>query len=180
MKNKKLQNIEKHGFSIPKNYFEEFELGILHALTSDETENEVIFDLAEKNPFSVPTSYFTETEEKIIRTITSEKISEVKVIPIYRRKSFYTTAASIAAVLVLFLGIFNFEKTADPTSLNDIEISSLEMYIDNEDMDFSTSEITTFFEQGTITTDMDISEIENSDLLEYLDEHTMDNTYLIE
>ena len=36
--------------------------------------------------------------------------------------------------------IFNFEKT-EPTTLNNIELSSLENYIENEDINFSISEI---------------------------------------
>lgn len=124
--------------------------------------------------FSVSENYFEDLEAKILeRTIYAEK-EAVKVVPLYKKKSFYASAANIAAVFVLFLSILNFEKITpvQASSLHNVELTSLENYIEEGNIDFSSSEISSFFDDANYTTEIDVSGIENEDLIEYFDQYT--------
>lgn len=138
MKKHNLNNINKPGFKVPKDYFKNFEDMLLSDLKLKETSS--------KTGFNLPENYFESLDDKIINTVKKEK--ETKVIKLFSlRKTAYVSA--IAASLILMFNIA-YNKN-DTLTIDNIETASIENYILNEDIEtadiallFSNHELNSF------------------------------------
>lgn len=179
MKKKKLTYGQKPRFSVPKNYFEELENRIMQSVASENEEPRKILP-QKQEVFAVPEGYFEKLELEVLQKTLNGKKEEVKVIPLHKRRTFYMAAASIAALFVLFFSIFNFEKTNETASFNDVELSSMESYIEEGYIDFSTTDVSSFVEGGDYATETGLLNVDNEELMEYFDEHVDNPGLLIE
>ncbi|PHS62253.1 MAG: hypothetical protein COB12_11065 [Flavobacterium sp.] len=162
---------KKHteGFNVPKDYFEEFEEHLFSKLS------EGIFP---KEPgFSVPNDYFNEVEEKIIIT-TKDLDKDKKVISMFSRKTLLY-AASIAAIAILVFSLFNSNNSI--ISMEEIDISSIESYIEEERIEFSSQDLTALLNDedfSVLTSENEF--ITEKSITEYLLENIEDTSIINE
>lgn len=157
----------KHGFKTPDGYFEDFEARVF-----DESS---ISKLPDTSGFKVPDGYFEAFDAAKLLTAASAKESP-KVIQLFRNNYVRYTAA-IAASVLLMLSIVR-DNTSGIGSIDDIELTAISEYIEDEDVDFDTfdviallqdEELTNLNTQNQYVTD----EILEAYLLEALDDATL-------
>ncbi len=130
------ENKGTNKFNIPQDYFEDFEDRLFLKISEDK--------LPKTHGFKVPETYFTEVDNKINKTIKeSVVIKKPKVISLFTRKTILY-AASIAACAVLFLSIFKTDENI--LSMNDIQVSEIESFIENGNISFDTFELTSMLD----------------------------------
>jgi hypothetical protein len=130
------ENIDN--FKIPANYFDEFENHLFKKL------NEEI--LPKNTGFKIPVGYFNTLDIKIKRKNNS-KSKEEKKIPVVSIKTFMY-AASIAAITILFFSVLNDMNHIH--TLKEVEISSIEIFINEGNIQLNQYEITSLFTEEII------------------------------
>lgn len=118
---------KKSGFSIPEDYFENVESSIL--LNTKKLE-------WTSNPFKVPQNYFEEIDSKVLNQIIDKKSN-----PIITLNRFWIPV-SIAAMLILNIGIFTFQKQEQS-----IEMAEMENWLEDGTVDLNTYEIASVYEE---------------------------------
>ncbi len=162
-------NKHTDGFNLPKGYFEEFEERLFSKLSED--------NIPKETGFSVPKKYFNQVEEKIILT-TKDFDKDNKVISIFSRKTLLY-AASIAAIAILVFSLFNSNNSI--MSMEEIDISSIESYIEEERLDFSSQDLTALLNDedfSVLTTENEF--ITENTITEYLLENIEDTSIINE
>lgn len=154
----------KPGFSVPENYFGEFD-GRLFA----KLEKEGFPQGKTASGFGVPKGYFENFGVKPDKAI--------KVIPLYKKRKAWAYASSIAAVFLLTLAIF-MEKEAQPVSFADIGEESLEMYFENGQIDFFNMESQILLLDEVELGQADFDEISDEAILDYLATHENELSYI--
>ncbi|QED37259.1 hypothetical protein FK178_05825 [Antarcticibacterium arcticum] len=176
MKNKMLPNHHKSGFSLPENYFRDFEARLMEELN----EPQVSGNAYKGDPgFKVPENYFEGFEGKVLEKLNEER-TVTKVIPLYRRKKFYY-AAAVAAV---FTGLFStllFNPPGNDINIDSLELSAIENYLDDEYLNFDKKEISVFMTDYSYTLDnFSTSRLSDEAVLEYISENVEDPNLLFE
>lgn len=176
MKNKMLPNHHKSGFSLPENYFRDFEARLMDNLNEPEVSGNAYLG---DSGFKVPENYFDEFEGKLFEKLTA-KSTDIKVIPLYRRKKFYY-AAAVAAV---FTGLFStllFNPPGNEMSIDTLELSAIENYLDDEYLNFDKKEISVLMTDYSYTIDnISTSKLSDEAVLEYISENIEDQNLLFE
>lgn len=161
--------IPNNGFHTPKDYFDNFEDRLFSKISED--------GLPKGSGFNVPEGYFDQLDTKILKSVNDATV-QTKVIPLFGKRTLYY-AAAIAACAILVFSIVN---TNNPVNtINSIEISTIESYIEDGNLDIDSYDIASLL----IDEDLNIisSEIEfiSENLLEdYLLENIDDSSILIE
>ncbi|PKD20957.1 hypothetical protein APR41_13070 [Salegentibacter salinarum] len=171
MKKEKISYNQKSGFKTPENYFEGLEDELLDMVKFSET-------LEEKKSagFTTPNGYFNGLEDEILEKATKP---EPKVRKLFTKEAFLY-AASIAAIVIAFASTFYINPETQ-TSWEDLELSVMENYIDDNNIDFSTSEISNYiFQQGYIIDDADLNTVNSEAMRSYLDENLEDPLYILD
>tara|TARA_R110002050_G_scaffold100580_1_gene208200 strand:- start:163183 stop:163689 length:507 start_codon:yes stop_codon:yes gene_type:complete len=121
---------EKNSFKTPEGYFDSFTDKLMTKLSIEETIN------SKQDGFKVPEDYFETLHEKIEQKIAAV---EPNVIQLNSFKKQYLVAASIAAILVLFIGV----KLSNSPSLTfeDIANSDIENYFGSDELGLSSYDI---------------------------------------
>lgn len=147
----KLHNIKKPGFKTPANYFDGLEDSIMDQIRLDQKIN--------STGFLAPDNYFESLEGKIIAKVKNEP----KVISLLsKRKLVYI--GGIAAALVL---MFNIIGNRNNLSFDDLEISAIEYYLTEEDL--NSYEFASLLTDDELVTDNFIdSEFTSETLEDYL------------
>jgi len=157
MKRNSLKNINKTGFKVPENYFEDFQEALLSELKLKE--------LCANSVFKVPENYFETLDDKILKAVKDQK--ETKVIKLFSwKKIAYTTP--IAASVIIMLGIL-FNKNSS-LSIDKIETASIENYILTEELE--SNEMASLFSNEDLS---DISFTNNNLNPETLEDFVLDN-----
>ena len=166
MKNKK--NIP--GFKTPKDYFESFDERLINKMNEEE--------LPREHGFTVPDGYFKELEGSILQKVNVSE-SQTKIIPLFKKQTLLIVASIAACAAILFSVV----KTNNDASFDfeAIELSNLDGYIDDGNLELNTYELMAMLEDEEIT----IIGAENDyfleeNLEEYLLNNIDDNTLLIE
>lgn len=155
-----------HGFKAPEDYFEGFEERLFSKIKEAE--------LPKQHGFDVPYGYFENLEERILQNVSQEKT--VKVIPLFKRKTFIY-AASIAACAALVFSIY----TGNTGGEKPLQIADIEAYINSDSMDLDSYDIAQILsedELDNLTLENEIFSQESIE--EYLLENLDDTTLLIE
>ena len=176
MKNKMLPNHHKSGFSLPENYFRDLEARVMDKIN----EPEVLGSAYLGEPgFKTPENYFDLFEEKMLAKATAAS-KPPKVIPLYRKKKFYY-AAGVAAV---FAGIFSslfFNPPGQDFSIDSLELSAIENYLDDEYINFDKKEISVFMTDYSYSLDpISTSRLSDEAMYEYINENMEDPNFLFE
>ncbi len=152
-------------FKTPPTYFEEFS-DILSTRLREES-----LKLPKENGFALPDGYFDGLNDSI-----KEKLEqrETKVIPLKPNRKYYLVAASIAAIILVFIGL-NWDTTKENTSWDDIANTDIENYFENNDIGLSSYEIAEVLPvDGLEITDFLNSELSEEHILDYLNERVDD------
>jgi len=122
-----MQHLDKHnGFKTPAGYFEKLSGRIMDNIAQDAST------VSQEEGFQVPEHYFNNLHSEIIQKLEKQ---DTKVIPIKSFKKYYYTAASIAAILLLFFGLtWNTTKTI---TYGDLANSDIDQYFENHELSFS-------------------------------------------
>lgn len=151
MKQKKLDTIKTSGFKTPKDYFSKVEEQILSEVS--------MIDKVEQSGFEVPESYFDSVEKSILNQVTPE--NDTKVVSLFTwKKVMYTSA--IAASLILMFNVFY--SPSENINFEDIEMASIENYIEAED--YTSYELAALLTEDELNKDNFIDNNISEDLLE--------------
>ncbi len=174
MKKKKLATHNRSGFTVPKNYFEDFEAKMMRAIPQEET----LGGKYKGNPgFTIPDNYFDVLEEKILAVVERPEQRGI-LITLFGKKKFYY-AAGVAA---MFIGIFLtlLLKPTPVSTLDSEKISVLEEYIDLEIIDLNFNEITSFiYEEGYMLDDLNTAVLSDEAVFDYINEHVEDPALIL-
>ena len=114
---------------IPENYFDDFEAQLFARIEAEK--------FPKSTGFSVPEDYFSKFDD----TITLNE--KTKVIPLFPKK-YSAYAAAIAAILIVGAMIFN--TSQETASLDSIQISLIDKYIDEGNLNMDLYDLTTYLE----------------------------------
>lgn len=171
MKKEKISYNPKSGFKTPKGYFEGLEHDLLEKMELSET-------LGEKKSagFKTPEGYFDGLEDELLEKATKNEPKVRKLVT----KEVFLYAASIAAMVIAFASTFYINPETQ-TSWENVELSVMESYIDNNNIDLSTGEISNYiFKQGYIVDDADLNQVDSEAMMNYLDENLEESLYILD
>ena len=171
MKKEKISYNPKSGFKTPPGYFEGFEQELLEKMELSET-------LGEKKSagFKAPEGYFDGLEDELFEKVTKTEPKVRKLVT----KEVFLYAASIAAMVIAFASTFYINPETQ-TSWENLELSVMESYIDNNNIDLSTGEISNYiFQQGYIVDDTDLDKVDSEAMMNYLDENLEEPLYILD
>lgn len=174
MENKKSYN-PKSGFKVPDNYFGNLESKIMASINEDKG---ILHDLKEDNGFKVPANYFETLESRIFEKI-EKPAPKVKVISIFGRKELY----AVAAVAAIFIGIIStvLYQPVPQQTLNNVEVSALEDYLDSGNVEFEYNDISSFiYEEGYVLEKQNSFDVSDDAVFDYLNENIEDPSLIIE
>ncbi|WP_242203657.1 hypothetical protein [Aestuariivivens insulae] len=121
MNKKQIHNIEKTGFKVPKDYFNNLEDSLL--------SNIRLKELASSSGFKTPELYFESVEEHIVKKTIDQEPK--KVISIFSKQNLiYVSGIAAAVLLLLTLVVFNHKP-----QWNNLDTETVENYIIDENID---------------------------------------------
>lgn len=163
MDKNKLHNIKNTGFKAPDGYFDDLEDSIVLQLKLQKK--------LDSSGFKTPDKYFDSLEDKILDKVKNEP----KVISLFSKRNLLY-ASSIAAAIVILFGIF---LKNDDLSFDDLEITSIENYLYDED--FDSYEIASMFTVEELSSASFVeSELSEDIIQDYLLENVSIEDLLIE
>ncbi|UJH91995.1 hypothetical protein LZ575_05030 [Antarcticibacterium sp. 1MA-6-2] len=176
MKKNKLSYQQKTGFRIPQNYFEDLEENLMRKISQEDID---VDNLKVAPGFIVPQDYFEKLEERVLKRVTKEQ-ERGKIYSLFNQQIFYYAAAA-AAIIVLLLSTNLFNNNAPQYTIDSVELSALEDYIDNGYMDFTFDEISSYItEEGNPTENFNVSALSDEEVFIYLSQDVEDPGLLIE
>ena len=160
-----------HGFSAPKDYFENFDEQLFQKI---EEEN-----LPKETGLSVPEGYMDSFEERLFDRFNNSSEIPKKVIPLFKNKKILYVA-SIAASLAIFFSVVNFDNDITK-AFSELNTSIIEEYIDEGKLELDSYDI------GALLSDEEMANLSlegelylEETLQEYLLENLDDTNLLIE
>lgn len=153
----------KTGFEVPRGYFDSIEEKVFSKI-----------DFKNKSPNDIPEGYFDTIENRVFEKIKNE---ETKVISLKSRFAKIVAPMAIAAsiLLLITLQLFNTNKEDLFASL---EISEIETWINNGDLNLSTFEITSVYSDANFENIELYDSYTEDDLLEYLNDVDLESLIL--
>lgn len=171
MKREKIPYNPKSGFKTPSGYFEGLEDEILDMVKLSESLGE-----NKSTGFTTPKGYFDGLEDEMLEKALKK---EIKVRSLFTKEVFLY-AASIAAMFIAFASTFYINPETQ-TSWENLELSVMESYIDDNNIDFSTGEISNYiFQQGYVIDDADLNKVDSEAMRNYIDENMEDPLYILD
>lgn len=175
MKGKKDTYQQKSGFKVPDDYFQNLEARLLNVVKEGKTVSE---NFSKTSGFTVPENYFEKLDDRILSGIeTTPETSKVFTL-LTKQQLIY--AVAIAAV---FIGIIStiFLQPIQTGSMESMELSALEDYIDEGYVDFNLTEISSFmYEEGYSPERFTTTNFNSEAVLEYLNENVEHPAYITE
>ncbi len=168
MKNEDL-NKQKSGFKVPSDYFENFEKKLFNDVTQDDTQNNILGSKTNTG-FKIPEDYFKTLETSISQKVENNQ-SKGKLVSLVSRKR-VLFISGIAAMIAIIFSISIHQKSK--IDFNDILISDIDLFLEDEDIDLSSSEIALLFEDDDSYTDAFEQElIDDETIYDYLSEEDL-------
>ncbi len=156
---------KKEGFKVPEGYLEGLTDRILNRVKEEAP------DLPKEEGFNLPEGYFDSLNERVQNRLSEEK--NPKVIRLNPWKKYYFVAASIAALVVIVIGIRM--SRADDFSFSDLASTELEHYLTETDLGLTSYEIAEVLPVEDIElNDILDTELNEENILDYLDENVED------
>lgn len=157
---------KNNSFGVPDGYFDTFSSDIMKKIAKEDAS------MTPNEGFKVPEGYFETFNTRLLEQLESIP-AETKVIPLKSYKKHYYTAASVAAVVLLFLVVqFNSDKTP---SYSDLANSDIENYFEFNDLELTSYDLAEILPID----DLDLNDIleirlDNDNIIDYLDSHIED------
>ena len=156
----------KNKFKTPEGYFENFNERLFARIEAEENEPNTDF-LPKSDGFEVPDGYFDDVSDKILSKVTT---NEPKVIRFKPWRTLYYAAASIAAIFVLAL--FVFQKSESEIGFEDLVSTDIDSYFEQNEIGLSSYEIAEVMDIETISlSDIMEQDLAEDEILDYLDEN---------
>lgn len=175
MKKNKLPSKPDSGFIVPDNYFSGFEEKMMDSVFSSGSLENIT---KSGTGFNVPVGYFENVEREILSK-TTKKAPVSNVISLFKKRSFYY-AAAVAAIFTGIITSVLFIPTT-PTSIQTVEITAIEDYLESGSTEFSYSDISSFlFEEGYEVENANTYQFNDGALLDYLEENIEDPMLVLE
>lgn len=151
----------KNPFKTPENYFDNFQDRLMDKLSE---ENQSI---PSHSGFKTPDGYFSSFQDRLNAKLETK---EVKVVPLFSYKKWMAAAASVAALVLVYLGLNS--KTTDIT-FTDLANVDIEAYFENNEFDLTSYDIAEVIPlENTEISDMLNAPLDDELILDYLDENT--------
>jgi len=155
---------KKNPFKTPEEYFEGFNDRLMDRLSEGKSVS------PKEDGFVVPENYFESLHKNILKKMDAE---ETKVIPLNPYRKYYFAAASIAAIILVVVGL-NW-NTVDALTFDDLAASDIETYFENNEFDLSTYEIAEVLPLDELEiNDILENRFAEEDMLDYLDDNIDD------
>jgi|SRR5690554_2865712 len=155
------EDLKISGFKTPEKYFDNFEAELFSRIEEEK--------LPKSAGFQVPTGYFDNLEEMIIAKETASRKPN-KVIPLFTKR-YIGYAAAIAASLMIGVAIFNSNQSK--TTLDTIQLSLIDKYIDEGNLNMDLYDLTSYLEPH----DIQIVDFENQHFSQTtLESYLLENT----
>ena len=151
----------KSGFTTPEKYFDAFDDKMLDRLKTDSNKS---------TGFKTPTNYFKDLDQKILSKVDLEK--PVKVIKLNTSKYLRILGLSVAASLLLFFSLRNSNSNDKVFDIETLEISEIESWMDEDLITFSDYDISETFDDVYLSVDGNYAEDE---IFDYLDGVNIEN-----
>lgn len=159
---------KKHGFKVPEGYFDSFSERLKNTLSDDRSA--LPLRSSYKEGFVVPEGYFDTVGEKIQRKLNK---GDNKVIQLRPLKKYYLAAISVAATVLLLVGLTY--NASNQLSFEDIANSDIENYFGSADLGLTTYEIAEIIPIDQLeVTDIVEGHLDQENVLEYLNENIDD------
>ncbi|WP_339656184.1 hypothetical protein [uncultured Maribacter sp.] len=150
-------------FNTPQGYFDSFEERLVDKLSTEQTT------MPKARGFTVPDNYFDMFNDKL----TNKLSKETKVIPLYPYNKIMAIVASIAAIFIIFFG-YDWNSTEE-LSFSALANTDIEAYFENNEFDLTSYEIAEVLPfTDTEFSNMLNSTLENENILDYLNDNTID------
>lgn len=164
------KNNNKNSFKTPEGYFEGFTDKLLDKMSNLESHQEDSV-LPKNDGFTIPDGYFEGLNKKI-----QEKLTDTppKVIPLRSyRKYYYLAAASVAAILLLTIGL-QFNQGQNLT-FEELAESEIENYFEFNELGLTTYEIAEVIPVDELEiSDILTNQFKDENIIDYLDDHVDD------
>ena len=148
------------GFKTPEDYFGDLEGQLTTRMDAEK--------LPKSTGFKVPKDYFSQVGDSI-GSIGSTTKKQTKVIPLFLKK-YSGYAAAIAVILIIAVGFFNTKH--ETSSLDSIQISLIDKYIDDGNLNMDLYDLMTYLESSEIPIiDFENPYFTDTDLENYLMEN---------
>ncbi len=152
-----------NGFKTPEDYFDSFTDNLMTKLSEELTIEKKV------DGFTIPNTYFDSLYQNIQNKIHTP---ESKVIKLNALKKYYYVAA-VAAVVLIFIGISLTNKTE--ITFDDIAISDIENYFDDNELDMSTYELAQMLPIDELEIkDIIDTQLNDENIIDYID-NSIDN-----
>jgi hypothetical protein len=146
--------LDKPGFKVPSNYFEEFSESIFSKIQEEE--------IPQETGFNTPEAYFEKVEETILSNINfpkKKKRLHLKVI---------YTISSIAAAIVLYFGISQYQKP-ETVSFDSLTTTDIQEWIAKGNMNIDSYDIASIEFEHVWSTNIEMDEVSTKEINNYLD-----------
>ena len=163
---------QKNKFKTPEGYFESFNERLMNRLETE--EEDVVSEIIPKaDGFTVPEGYFDGVNTGVKNRLASSSKVVSKVVSLRSYRTFYYAAASIAAIFVLVLA-WNWDNQPQ-VGFDDLANTEIDAYFESNEFGLTSYEIAEVLPVENIgVIDITDSEIEEENLLEYLNENIED------
>lgn len=158
------QTNKVNGFTVPENYFKNFE---------EKIPIESYPSFNKKSPFKIPDNYFDKLEDSIInKIITIEKQPKNKVISLYK-KTIQLIPTAVAACILVFVSYtyFNFNTNNEIIDFNNITTAEIEEWYENGYFNTNEEDLSVAINSTNLNFEEDILasiNLNNDNLEEYL------------
>ncbi|MCM4171735.1 hypothetical protein DHD32_09595 [Arenibacter sp. TNZ] len=157
---------KNNSFKVPDGYFDTLSGNIMDKIHKEKST------MSTSPGFKVPEGYFENLNTKIFQKLENEPV-ETKIISLKSYKKHFYAVASVAAIVLLFIGIqFNGSKVL---SYSDLANSDIEEYFEYNDMELSSYDLAEILPLN----DLDLNDIlenrlDNDNIIDYLNSHVED------
>ncbi|SMG26440.1 hypothetical protein [Arenibacter troitsensis] len=154
-------------FGVPDGYFDTLSNDIMKKILKED------FSMPPNEGFKVPEGYFETFNARLSGQLEIIQAEEIKVIPLKSYKKHLYAAASVAAVVLLFILVqINNDKTP---SYSDLANSDIEQYFEFNDLELSSYDLAEILPiQDMDLNDILESRLDNDNIIDYLDSHIED------
>ena len=161
-----MEENQKNKFNIPEGYFENFNEKLFTRLEAEGGEPNTDF-LPKSDGFGLSEGYMDTVHFNVLEKIGQ---SPTKVVSIWRNRSIYYAAATIAAIFTLTF-VWNYDRVNN-LDFDDLASADIEAYMENNDLSFSSYELVEDGYLGSITLeDITTEELGEETILDYLNEN---------
>ena len=151
------QNNNTYPFNTPQDYFDDFEARLFLKIEEER--------LPSSTGFKVPETYFEGMEQRML-DLSIEDDKQVNTIPLFPKKYFAYAAAAAACFLI---GVLTINKNNDELTLENINISMVDQYIEDGNLNLELYDLTNYLDDGNISEiNFEIQNIPEGSLENYL------------